>query len=177
MRVVFSILMMFFLVTGIEAATIYKWVDSKGVIHFTDEFENIPAAYRDQAKEETVEDSPQTAIVPPSGPLPGRGGEISTGPLGQNEAYWRDRVRPWKEKLAEAKTKYESANQKYQEKSEQLSQRRFGSRTQYKMDIIELDKLNVERKKYETEMNEASDMLNKISREAGEAGANAEWVE
>jgi hypothetical protein len=172
----------FALITGIlllagfiQAATIYKWVDEKGVIHFTDEYENVPAAYRDQAKKETVEDSPRTATPPPSR-APSRKEEVSAGPLRQNEAYWRDRVRPWKEKLAEAETKYENANAKYMEKSEQLSQRRFGSRTQYKMDIIELDKLNVERKKYGTEMNEANEMLKKISREAEEAGANPGWV-
>jgi len=173
----------FVLITGLlllasfaQADTIYQWVDKKGVIHFTDQYEKVPAAYRDQAKKQTIEDSPRTSIVPPSGTPSRKDEEVSTSPLGQNEAYWRDRVRPWREKLAEAKTKYESANQKYLEKSEQLSQRKFGSRTQYKMDIFELDKLNVERKKYETEMNEANDALKKISREAEEARANPEWV-
>jgi len=175
MKLILSIFMVLFLVSGINAATIYKWVDEKGVIHFTDEYENVPAAYRDQAKKETVEDSPKVATPPPSR-APSRKEEVSAGPLGQNEAYWRDKVRPWKEKLAEAETKSENANAKYMEKSEQLSQRRFGSRTQYKMDIIELDRLNVERKKYGTEMNEANEMLKKISREAEEAGANPEWL-
>jgi hypothetical protein len=177
MKLIFSIFITSLIfISGLDAATIYKWTDEKGVIHFTDQYENVPGAYRDQAKKETVEDSPKTAIVPPSATLLGKDEEVSTSPLGQNETYWRDRARPWKEKLAEAKTKYEGANQKYLEKSEQLSQRRFGSRTQYKMDIIELDKLNVERKKYETEMNEANDALKKISREAEEARANPEWV-
>ncbi len=176
MKVVVLITGILLLASFTQADTIYQWVDEKGIIHFTDEYENIPAAYRDQVKKETIEDSPKPAIVPPSRTLPGKSEEISTGPLGQNEAYWRDRARPLRERLTEAKANYETANRKYLEKSEQLSQRRFGSRTQYKMDIIELDKLNVERKKYETEMNEANDMLKKISREAEEAKANPEWV-
>jgi hypothetical protein len=163
-------------VSGLDAATIYRWTDNKGIIHMTDEAEKVPPAYRDQAKKETFEDSPKSAVVPPSGLVPEKSEVGSFSPLSQNEAYWRDRARPWNQKLAEAKTNYENVNQKYQEKSEQLSQKRFGSRTQYKMDIVELDKLNVERKKYETEMNEASDMLKKISREAEEARANPEWV-
>ena len=103
-------------------------------------------------------------------------GRPDVNPLSRDEAYWRDRARPWKERLAEAKEKYEDANKKYMEKSEQLSQRKFGSRTQYKMDIAQLDKLNGERKEYEARMNEAKEMLGKISKEAEEIKADPEWV-
>jgi hypothetical protein len=96
--------------------------------------------------------------------------------FGLGEAYWRDRVRPWKEKLAEASVNYERVSKQYMERSDQLSQRRFGSRTQYKMDIIELDKLNEEKKRYEAQIKEANDMLNKISKEAEEARADPEWL-
>src|SRR3990172_5931203 len=103
MKLVFSIFIaLLIFVSSPDAATIYKWVDEKGVIHFTDEYENVPTAYRDQAKKETVEDSAKTATPPPSR-APSRKEEVSAGPLSQNEAYWRDRVRPLKEKLNQAK--------------------------------------------------------------------------
>jgi hypothetical protein len=176
MKVLLSILIAFFVVFSANAATVYKWVDKKGVVHFTDDYDKIPAAYRDRVQKKTVEDSPQMTAPSPSEAPPQEREEVMTDRFGLGEAYWRDRVRPWKVKLAEATAKYESAHQEYMEKSEQLSQRKFGSRTQYKMNISELDMLNAERKKYEAEVNEANDMLKKISKEADEAKADPEWL-
>ncbi len=33
-----------------SSATIYKWIDSRGTIHFSDNFDDIPPAYRDNFK-------------------------------------------------------------------------------------------------------------------------------
>ncbi len=178
MKTILLILAGLFLIPNLDAATLYRWVDDRGGLHFTDNYETIPAPYRDRAKSQTSEDEPKGATSSLPQPTLEKSGEITPdlNPLSQNETYWRDRARPWKEKLAETKEKYEDATKKYMEKSEQLSQRKFGSRTQYKMDIGQLDKLNGERKKYEAQMNEAKEMLGKISKEAEEAKADAEWV-
>jgi hypothetical protein len=171
-----SIFLVFVSIGSLQAETIYQWVDKNGVVHFTDQYENVPATERGRAKKETFEDSPK-AVVPAPAERSEKGDEGSaTNPLGQNEAYWRNRATSWKEKLAEAKEAYEKVNKRYAERTEQLSQRKFGSRTQYKMDIVELDKLNGERKKYEAQINEANDTLKRISMEAEEAGANPDWV-
>ena len=60
----------------------------------------------------------------------------------------------------------------------ELSTRRFGSwsRTQYKMNIIELDRLKEEMMKYADQIAEAKEALEKISKEAGEAKANPDWL-
>jgi len=171
-----SILLVILSIGSLQAETIYRWVDKEGVVHLTDQYEKIPVADREKVKKETFEDSSTAAVPARVEPSEKRDEGGVTNPLSQNEAYWRDRARPWKEKLAEAKEAYENANKKYMERSEQLSQRKFGSRTQYKMDIMEMEKLNGERKKYEAQMNEANDSLKRISREAEEANANPEWV-
>jgi hypothetical protein len=178
MKTVLLILAGLFLISNAEAATLYQWTDEKGGVHFTDDHTTIPPAYRDRVKSQTGDEGPRPATAPVSPPSPQKSGEdaVVFNPLSQNEGYWRDRVRPWKEKLGDAKENYETANKSYMEKSEQLSQRRFGSRTQIKMDIMELDRLNGERKKYEAQMNEAKEMLDKISKEAEEAKADPEWV-
>jgi mRNA-degrading endonuclease HigB of HigAB toxin-antitoxin module len=86
-------------------------------------------------------------------------------------------VRPWKEKLKEATEKYEAAEKKYTEKSDELSRRRFGSPTQYKMNIIELDKVREEKEKYQAKISEANAMLENLSKEAQESKADPAWLE
>jgi hypothetical protein len=173
MRKFLILLFLLTFVLSANAATIYKWVDERGVVHLTDDYNQVPASYRDRVREETIKDSPQVKI--PSSPVMAPQKDEGSA-FGLGEAYWRDRVRPWKEKLAEASVNYERVSKQYMERSDQLSQRRFGSRTQYKMDIIELDKLNEEKKRYEAQIKEANDMLNKISKEAEEARADPEWL-
>jgi hypothetical protein len=48
---------------GVEAA-VYKYIDKKGGVHFTDQFESIPKEYRDQIKTIPVETPPQPAVAP-----------------------------------------------------------------------------------------------------------------
>jgi chorismate mutase len=62
------------------------------------------------------------------------------------------------------------------ESADVLSQRRYGSRTQVKMNIIELDRLNMERMGYGAQIEEAKERLEKISKEAREAKADPEWL-
>ena len=63
------------------------------------------------------------------------------------------------------------------EKSEELSEKRFGSPTQYKMNIIELDGLKEKMRDYEAQMNEAKEQLQKLSKEAQESKADPSWLD
>jgi hypothetical protein len=58
-----------------------------------------------------------------------------------------------------------------------LSRRRFGSPTQYKMNIIELDKVREEKEKYQAKISEANAMLENLSKEAQESKADPAWLE
>ena len=58
----------------------------------------------------------------------------------------------------------------------ELSGRRFGSRTQYKMNIVELDALRDEMVKYADQIGDANEALEKISKEASDAKANPDWL-
>jgi len=190
MRSAFMILVLTVLVVGAQAAEVYKWVDDKGVVNFTDDYNKIPPAYRTQIKlEGKVEEppaAPSGAGASPGAPAPvpvqtpavaGQApGSAQTDRYGLGEAYWRDRAKPWKEKYREASQKYDEANKRYQEKADELSQRRFGSPTQYKMNIAQLDQIKVEREGYKAEMTEAEEALKKIAKDAQESGGNPEWV-
>jgi hypothetical protein len=107
---------------------------------------------------------------------PQKGDQTKTDIYGQNEAYWRGKVRPWKEFLKTAEANYERAHEKFMEKAMELSARRFGSRTQYKMNIIELDRLKDEMVKYADQIAEAKEALEKISKQAREEKANPDWL-
>jgi hypothetical protein len=160
------------------AATIYKWVDKEGVVNFTDDLSKVPPSYRDRVEVEERKDV-QEEVIPPPAQAVTRGSEeeeIKADIYGRDEAWWRDKVRPWKGRLKEATENYEAAQQKYMEKSDELSRRRFGSPTQYKMNIIQLDGLKEERMKYEAQMAEANEMLRKLSKEAEESKANPDWL-
>jgi len=158
------------------AATTYKWIDEKGVVGFTDDFSIIPPAYRDQVSAEVMEETPSAGIAASPQATPQKIEEGKTGIYGLDETYWRERVRPWKDQLQEATENYERVHKTFMESADVLSQRRYGSRTQVKMNIIELDRLNMERMGYGAQIEEAKERLEKISKEAREAKADPEWL-
>jgi len=170
---IFLILLLF--ISPAYAHTFYKWVDEKGAVNYTDDYNNIPPAYRNRVEIEYVhEESP---LPPVQKMTPQTREEARTDIYGQNEAYWRGKVRPWKEFLKAAETNYEKAHERFLGKAMELSGRRFGSRTQYKTNIIQLDGLKEEMLKYADQIAEAKEALEKISKEAGEAKANPDWLD
>ena len=173
-HVIFVILALFFLSSSLLAHTFYKWVDEKGAVNYTDDYNIIPPAYRGRAEIEWVHE--EGPIPPIQKMTPQRGEATRKDIYGQDEAYWKGKVRPWKAFLKVAETNYESAHGKFMEKAMELSSRRFGSRTQYKMKIIELDGLKKELVKYADQIGEAKEALEKISKEAEEAKATPEWL-
>jgi hypothetical protein len=169
------LLILLIFISPAYAVTTYKWVDKKGIVGFTDDFSIIPPEYRDKVTMEVMEETPSVGVTASPRAAPQKKEEAKAGIYGLGETYWRDRVRPWKEQLKEATENYERVHKKFMESAEVLSQRRYGSRTQIKMNIIELDRLNVERMGYEAQIEEAREKLAKIYNEAEESGADPEW--
>ena len=118
------------------AATTYRWTDEKGVLGFTDDPGVIPPEYRDQVSIEEVEETASAGAAASPEAAPQEIEEAKTGIYGLGETYWRERVRPWKDRLKEATENYEKVHKRFMESAEALSQRRYGSITQIKMNII-----------------------------------------
>ena len=179
MRGFFILLILLIFSLPAYSATVYKWVDKEGVVNFTDDLSKVPPSYRNQVEKEERKDLKEE--VTPGSPQPvtrqNEPKEIKTDIYGRDETWWREKVRPWKEQLKEATEKYEVAEKRYTEKSDELSRRRFGSPTQYKMNIIELDKVREEKEKYQAQISEANGMLEKLSKEAKETKADPAWLE
>ncbi len=174
MKHLILILLMTLLASPLEAHTFYKWMDEKGIVNYTDDYNNIPSAYRDRVEIQWVhEQGPSPPIQEITSKI---GEETRTDIYGQDEAYWRSKVRSWKEFLKTAEENYDRTHEKFMEKAMELSRMRFGSRTQYKMKIIELDNAKEEMVKYADQIAEAKETLEKVSKEAREANANPDWL-
>jgi len=91
---VFLMLAFFFLSPSLQAHTFYKWVDEKGVVNYTDDYNRIPPAYRDRVEIEWVHEEGPTPPIQKIAPQ--KREETRTDIYGQDEAYWRGKVRPWK---------------------------------------------------------------------------------
>jgi len=156
----------FLMIPFLIHAEVYKWIDDKGTIHFTDDYSNIPSSYRERLKVEIRKDIREEGTLPGSQERISRGKEeqSKTVVYREEEVRWREKMRSSMEQLEEATANYERAQQSFLEKSEELSRRRFGSPTQYKLDIIKLDALNQERMKYKAQMEEADEILRKLSK-------------
>ena len=172
-------LMLIVFISPAYADTIYKWVDKDGVVNFTDDIGKVPPSYRDRVEKEERKDVKEevTPRSPQASTRKNEPEESHSDIYGRDETWWREKVRPWKEQLKQATEKYEVAEKKYTEKSDELSRRRFGSPTQYKMNIIELDKIREEKEKYQAQISEANGMLEKLSKEAEETKADPAWLE
>lgn len=179
MKKVLILLILLAFAFPVYAATVYKWVDKDGAVNFTDDYNEVPPSYRDRVerKNYTLEGGTPSYIVEmPPAISPRAKEETRTDIYGRDETWWKEKVRPWKEQLKEATGNYKSIHNQFMGKAEELSQRRFGSPTQYKMNIIELDRLKDEMMKYQARIAEANEMLEKLSMEAKETKGNPDWL-
>jgi len=160
-------------------AEVYKWIDEKGTIHFTDDRSKVPLSYGDQI--EIKKEIQEEKIPLPTQEITSKSKKEETRRdiYGRDEVLWREKVRPWKRQLEEATANFKNAHEKFMEKIERLCQRRYGGRSTrswYKFKIIELDRLRIERAKYEAQIVEASEKLKKLEKEAEESKADPDWV-
>lgn len=178
MRRITTILALLIFVSSAYGATIYRWVDKTGVVNYTDDYSLVPPAYRDRVETKEMAETPTTIVeeVPALHKTAPEQQGVKTDIYGLGEEYWQERAQPWRERLSEAQANCDDTQRKYLAKSEELSRRRYGSPTQYKMNIMELSELGDKRKKCEAEIAEADEMLEKIYREAEEAEADPAWL-
>jgi len=136
--------------------TVYKWVDEKGVVNFTDEYKRISPAFRDRVEtEEYLEEEP------PSVPPPNMAGKIKEEDKIEN--YGREY---WKKQLDEATSNYEKAREELFNEGERLIWHRYGSKTQYQMFTTELPGISERLETYKEQRIEAKAMLDEFTEEA-----------
>jgi hypothetical protein len=166
---------------------IYRWVDEKGIVHFSDDLSLVPEIYRDQIPKTK---STQEPASPPSVESPKRMGEekdIESAPqsappeqkdiLGRGEEWWRAIAEEWNEKLKTARENYEKAYSEWKSKQQELETSQFKSDSLKRKLKAETRALEEKAKDWEKQMEEAKNMLeNVLPKQAREYRADPDWL-
>jgi hypothetical protein len=154
-------------------AQVYKWVDEKGISHFTDDITAVP---RDQrydtdrigvSEEKGAPPGPPEAVSRPESPHKDR--------LGRGEEYWRAAVEEWRKKLTFHQEKTEVLRIKYNDLTEKFND----SRSTAERGALRRDRDEIKRQmdEHKIKIEEAKEMLEKkIPDEAHFYGAKPEWI-
>ncbi len=180
MKRIFCILLFLFS-TEFSFAEVYKWVDEKGVVHFTDDFIQIPEKYRPKVETSgSSEERVETRIE--SEPLSDKKDEKARpredtyrDRIGRGEEYWKGRVGEWNKKLKESQEKVNDLRVKYNELTERFNASKSSAE---RMNLRkERDQIKNEMDRYKTQIEEAKVMLEKkIPEEAQVFKAKPEWI-
>ncbi|NWG03219.1 MAG: DUF4124 domain-containing protein [Syntrophaceae bacterium] len=167
---------------------IYRWVDEKGTLHFTDDLEQIPEKYREKVQKEKSPQEPTPAppvslpTPPPKGGKPGKESKPAPPPqekdiFGRGEEWWGAKAREWNEKFKTAQKNYEKTNQEWKSKEKELEISTFKPDSFKRKLKAEIKVLEEKVKDWEKQMQESKNMLEHVlPKQAREDGANPDWL-
>ncbi len=171
-QILFIILFVLF-VPVFSFAEVYRWVDDKGVVYFTDDITQIPEKYRLKAEKMGMSEGKEETKVEPESPQ--KKDEIYRDRLGRGEEYWKSRVEEWRRKLRESQLKLEALRVKYNEMTERFNDSKS---TAERGNIRkERDQVKSDMDQIRIQVEQAKEMLEKkIPEEADIYKAKPEWV-
>ncbi len=160
-------------------AQVYKWVDEKGAIHFTDDTMQIPERYRPKTEKMGIvienrdlkSDPPNEKDRSPSKTKD----EPYKDRLGRGEEYWKARVESWKKKLTGAQDQAETLRMKYNDLTEKLN----SSKSSVERAVLrnERDQVRTQLVQFKQQVEEAKVMIErKLPEEAELFKAKPDWV-
>ncbi len=160
---------------------IYRWIDEKGTVHFSDDLTLVPERYRNQVEKKRPSKEPDSS---PSAPSRETGGktEPPSPPAkkdlqGRGEDWWRAKIKESNDKIEEAQKKYDSASQALKDKERQLEDSKFRPHSQRKKLEKEVKELEGKAKERERELGEARNMVEKVlPKQAEEDRADPSWL-
>ena len=162
------------LIAEVSFGGVYKWVDEKGVVHFTDDATQIPEKYRRaieerSVQEETKEPKSEDELAPK------KKEDTYRDRVGRGEDYWKGRVEEWKKKLENLQGTVENLRIKYNELTEKFNTSKSSVERATIRNERELIKNQMDQ--YRSQIAEAKEMLErKIPEEAALYKAKPEWV-
>ncbi|MEW6375860.1 MAG: DUF4124 domain-containing protein [Thermodesulfobacteriota bacterium] len=160
---------------------IYRWVDEKGTVNFTDDLSLVPEKYLDQVqkKKPPKEHVPSLSIQVPKEET-GKERESAPEPkdmLGRGEDWWKAKVKEWNGKLLKAQKNYETAYAAWKTKERELEESKFKPDSLKRRLRAEIKDLEVKVKDWEKQMEEARNMLEKVlPKQAEEYRADPDWL-
>lgn len=151
---------------------VYKWVDEKGVVHFSDDPTSIPEKYRSKIEKMGL---PYEYEEGRKEELKEKKKDNYKDQLGRGEEYWKSRVEEWKNKMKVAQDRLEELRQKYNELTEKYNE----SKSTGQRNILrqQRDQVKIEMDQVKAQLEEAKLMLEKkIPEEAELYKAKPEWI-
>ncbi len=157
------------------SAQVYKWVDEKGVVHFTDDITQIPEKYRTTLQGEEQAQPPLETVGEPERTPPVKKAQPYTDTAGRGEDYWRAKIQEWTGKMEAAQDRLEGLRSKYNELTEKYNaSRHAGERATIQN---QRSKIQAEMDQCKAQMDESREMLEKrIPEEANLFKAKPEWL-
>jgi len=171
-RILFTVLFVLF-VSDLSLAEVYRWVDDKGVVYFTDDITQVPEKYRSKAERMGLDEDKEKTKN--DGELQQKKEEIYRDRLGRGEDYWKGRVEEWRKKLTESQHKLEALRTKYNELTEKFNDSKStAERANLRR---ERDQVKSEMDRIRLQVEEAKETIErKIPEEAELYKAKPEWV-
>ncbi len=153
---------------------IYEWTDSRGGVHITDDFGEVPERYR--AKARAIEMPKGREVVPGQQSVEGTetpAGLSAEQQEAESKAAWQKRIRDWKERLADARKRYNELDKKREE-----ALTKWGSPASGHLEgRAEADRISEDMKEVQSEIDECTTMIETvIPEEARRAGIPPGWL-
>jgi hypothetical protein len=179
MKKILFLLILLGLFPLVSQAEVYRWVDERGVTHFTDDPSAVPEDYLNDT--ETLEMPGGGSVTPTVEGLHEEEEEDDEGILVEDdlkekdEEWWRRRSEKWKEKLQAAYDDYERVRLKYNSMATEFNastepETRDGLKA-------ELDKMQIEMESLKADIEKARKMTEEVlPSQAEKAGKPLEWV-
>ena len=168
------LILLFLFTVSLSHAEVYKWVDERGIVHFTDDITQIPEKYRRAIEEVDVREEKTETKQEGEAPLKKQADSYKDR-AGRGEEYWKGRVEEWTKKLHSLQSKVESLRLRYNELTEKFNT----SKSSVERATIRNDREQIKNQMDElrVQIEEAKQMLEKkIPEEASLYGAKPEWT-
>lgn len=181
---------LFILLIGVSSSwtafsqELYRWVDEKGTIHFTDDPTLVPERYRNQLEKKKISEKsptpPKTSLEPQSKRQTPSPMAEKRDLLGRDEAWWRAKVKEWEDKLQQAQENLDRIRGEIRQKEKELaevSSKPDKFKKKLKKVESEIKALQSEVKTWEDRVEEAKEMLEKVlPKEATDFRADPDWL-
>jgi len=161
----------------IANAQIFKWVDEKGVVNYTDDYSNIPKKYIKNVEkiDVSINNSEINKDKQFSGESKKKNFEQYKDTLGRGEDYWRNRVNELRNRIIKVQETIEFLRGKYNKLTEKYNESKSSIE---KANLRrQRDSVKDEMEKYKKELEEVRITLDqKIPEEAELYKAKPEWI-
>ncbi len=168
------IISLILLINGLVFGEVYKWVDERGVVHFTDDIMQIPEKYRSGV--EKIGLSEEGAKLKKDSEISSKKKEETyRDNLGRGEEYWKSRVEELRNRIKTLKDKIETLRMKYNELTEKFNDSKSSAERATLRN--EREQVRTEMDRYRNQLEEAKTTLEKkIPEEAELYKAKPEWI-